>query len=265
MIPKVIHYIWFGGKPLTPLADKCINSWKVFCPEYKIVRWDESNFDINANLYCREAYDTQKWAFASDYARLWVLVNYGGIYMDTDVELLKPLDEFLGEQAFSGFEAADRIPTGLMASEANHPLFRELLSEYDSRTFVLPDGSLDTRTNVESITRKCLMHGLRLNNQKQKVAGFTLYPSEFFCPKDSKTLELNLTCNSAAIHHFDGSWLSDSTKKVKAIKQSILKKSPRIPSWICGPLANMMYLLNTGDFAHLRRLIASKADRYYRG
>ena len=114
-IPKTIHYIWFGGKPLPPMAERCISSWKEHCPDYEIVRWDEDNFDSGGNRYFEEALAAKKWAFASDYARLKVLVEHGGIYMDTDVEVLHPLDRFLEEDAFSGFETPSRISTGLMA------------------------------------------------------------------------------------------------------------------------------------------------------
>lgn len=212
MIPKKIHYVWFGGNPLTPLAEKCIASWRQFCPDYEIVRWDETNFDFSSNRYCREAIESKKWAFASDYARLWILVHEGGVYMDTDVQLLKPLDEFLSEEAFSGFEAEDRIPTGLMASEAGQDFFVELLHDYDNRSFIKADGSCDLTTNVTAITQACIERGLVLNGQKQTVDGFTLYPSDYFCPKDWLTREINLTKNSYAIHHFDGSWADGGTK-----------------------------------------------------
>ena len=212
MIPKKIHYVWFGGKPLTPLAERCLASWREFCPDYEIVRWDETNFDVRANRYCREAVAAGKWAFASDYARLWVLVNEGGIYMDTDVEVLRPLDRFLGEEAFSGFEAPDRIPTGIMAAVAHQPFFEQLLADYDGRSFLRPDGTPDMTTNVTYITEACLSEGLVLNNERQTICGFTLYPSDYFCPKDWLTKKINLSENSHTVHHFDGSWASGSTR-----------------------------------------------------
>ena len=123
MIPKTIHYCWFGGNPLPDLAVKCIDSWKKYCPDYEIKEWNEKNFNLDACPYVREAYEAKKWAFVSDYARLYAMVTEGGIYMDTDVEVLKPLDEYLDNLAFSGFQTEKEIPTGIMACEKGFPLF----------------------------------------------------------------------------------------------------------------------------------------------
>lgn len=211
-IPKTIHYCWFGGNPLPELAQKCISSWEKYCPDYEIVRWDESNFDVNCCDYVKEAYEAKKWAFVSDVARLNALVRHGGIYMDTDVEVLRPIDEFLQYDAFSGFERSDAIPTGLMASKANHPLFEELLNEYNNKHFIKEDGTYDLTTNVKYITDTCLKHGLQLNNTFQTVYGFTLFPHDYFCPVNSKTGKIELTDNSYTIHHFAGSWVDHYTK-----------------------------------------------------
>ena len=183
MIPKVIHYCWFGRNPLPELTVKCIESWKKFCPDYEIVRWDESNFDIASCDYAREAYEAKKYAFVSDYARLKVLVDHGGVYMDADVEVIKPLDKFLSEQAFSGFDSLITIPTGIMACEKGFALFADMLREYDTRHFILSDGSFDLTTNVITITNHCKPLGFIPNNTKQTINGFTLYPKDYFCPK----------------------------------------------------------------------------------
>ncbi len=209
MIPKIIHYCWFGGNPLPEMAQRCIASWKQHCPEYEIIEWNENNFDITINEYVKEAYEKKKWAFVSDVARLYALVSYGGIYMDTDVEVIKPLDSLLEYEAVSGFESETRIPTGLMACEKNHRMFIEFLSEYENRHFLRSDGSMDLTTNVTSITRTCDKYGLIKNNTKQTVNGFTLLPSDYLCPKDVESKEIHLTDNTLCIHHFDGSWHSE--------------------------------------------------------
>lgn len=234
MIPKRIHYCWFGGNPLPELAEKCIASWKKYCPDYEIVEWNESNFDINCCDYVREAYEAKKWAFVSDVARLYALVQHGGIYMDTDVEVLKPLDEFLSYEALSGFESKTQIPTGLMACREGQPLFAELLHEYDDIHFLRKDGSCDVTTNVTRITNACLKYGLRLDNTLQTVNGFTLFPSDYFCPKDFETKITTITDNTYAIHHFDGSWLTEEDKYIQTARGKLCKV---LPSKIAGYVA----------------------------
>ena len=221
MIPKIIHYCWFGRNPKNDLALKCIESWKKFAPDYIIKEWNEDNFDINSNVYVKEAYENGKWAFITDYVRLYVLVNEGGIYCDTDLEFLSSLDQYLSLRAFSGFEKEDVVPTGIMACEKGFPLFDELLHDYDNRKFVLEDGSLDMTTNCATITKICLKHGLILNNKKQDVDGFVLYPKDYFCPKNYETGEIELTENTKTIHHFSGSWMSKEVLKERARKDTI--------------------------------------------
>ena len=224
MIPKVIHYCWFGGNPLTELAEKCIESWHKFCPDYEIIRWDESNFDISQNRYCTEAHECKKWAFVSDYARLKILYKHGGIYMDTDVEVTRNLDQFLAHPAFSGFEDETHIPTGIMASEKEGEWVKHLLSYYDDRPFILEDGNFDLTTNVESITQMTLSkYPLSLNNTYQEAAGaFALYPFDFFCPKDCVTGKLHMTENTCTIHHFDGSWIPPVNRRNAVIYQWLI-------------------------------------------
>lgn len=225
MIPKIIHYCWFGGKPKPLLAEKCIESWKKYLPDYEIIEWNEENFDINSNDYCKEAYESKKWAFITDYVRVKVLYEFGGIYMDTDVEVLKSLDVFLSLKAFSGFESKDRIPTGIMASEKNLPLFSKLMHDYDDRHFIKENGELDLTTNVTTITNYLLEDGLVLNNKKQTVSDFTLFPNDYFCPKDCVTRKIHLTNNSYVIHHFDGSW---QPKKKKLKYELINRLNPKL-------------------------------------
>lgn len=222
MIPKTIHYCWFGRNKKTKLAEKCIKSWKKYCPDYEIIEWNEDNFDIfAAPLYVRQAYEVKKWAFVTDYVRLWAMVNYGGIYMDTDVEVIKPLEPFLMYRAFSGFESEKTIPTGIMASEKDFPLFQELLRYYDDAYFINTDGTFNLTTNVVIITDICKERGLMENNSFQIIDDFALYPKEFFCPIDNNTCLLKKTRNTVAIHWFAGSWLEkEQRKKAEAFKKA---------------------------------------------
>ena len=208
MIPKKIHYCWFGGKELPELAKKCIASWQKFCPDYEIIRWDESNFDLDCCPYVKQAYDNKKFAFVTDYVRLYAMYTYGGIYMDTDVEVTKNLDCFLQHEGFSGFESETQIPTGIMAGRQGFPLFRHLLSYYEDRDFVQADGSFDMTTNVVTITAMLTEKGFIPNGEFQVVDGFALYPRDVFCPYDNATGVLRKTQNTAAIHWFNKSWLS---------------------------------------------------------
>lgn len=214
MIPKIIHYCWFGGKELPELAINCINSWKKYCPDYKIMRWDETNTNLEEIEYVKEAYENKKWAFITDYIRLKVLYEIGGVYMDTDVELVDTLDAFLKHEAFSGFENTSQIPTGLMAAQKGHPFFKQLLNYYKDKHFMDENGTIDTTTNVQIITDIALQNDFLPNNSLQTVCGMTFYPMDYFCPKDHATGIINRTNNTVCIHHFDGSWHSDEEKKL---------------------------------------------------
>ena len=222
-IPKTIHYCWFGRGPKPELAKKCIESWKKYCPDYEIIEWNEDNFDIRSMTFTEEAYRSKKYAFVTDYVRLYVMYTYGGIYMDTDVEVIKNLDDVLHYQAFSGFESVDRVPTGIMAFEKGMPLLQELIDYYDNRHFLNHDGEMDMTTNVEIITNILSSHGLLLNGQFQIVDGFALFPPDYFCPKDLQTLDVNITKNTYTIHHFNGSWQTPEQKKAMEEYRRITK------------------------------------------
>lgn len=207
MIPKKIHYCWFGRGKLPPLVKKCIASWKKYCPDYEIIEWNEDNFDIKANAYVKEAYENRKYAFVTDYVRLYVMYTYGGIYMDTDVEVLRPLDEFLSNRAFSGFESEMQIPTGIMASEKGLLLFKKLLDYYENRHFADTDGNMDLTTNVHIITSMLSERGFEPNGKFQVVEGLALYPKDVFCPLDDATGIIHSSTNTATIHWFRKSWI----------------------------------------------------------
>lgn len=230
MIPKKIHYCWFGGKPLPEEAKKYIESWKKFCPDYEIIEWNEKTFDLSQNIYVKEAYENKKWAFITDYVRLWVIYNYGGIYMDTDVEVLKNLDTFLQHKAFSGFESNSSITTGIMAGEKGNNWFKLQLDYYENRHFVNPDGTLDLTTNVTTITNITKNnYPIVLDNTYQNLNDIVIYPNDYFCPKDHFTGKIIITDNTLCIHHFAGSWTSDNYKKYNKQKYLLYKCfSPKI-------------------------------------
>lgn len=206
MIPKKIHYCWFGSGEKPELAKRCMQSWHKYLPDYEIKEWNEDNFDLDMYPYVREAYDNRKFAFVTDVVRLYALYNEGGVYMDTDVEVLKSFDILLGYDAVAGFESESLIQTGIMASREGLDIFKEMLSEYEGLHFVNPDGTFDTTTNVVRITRILSKYGFVPNNQLQTVKGFTLLPKDFLCPKSTVDGKIRLTENSLVIHHFAASW-----------------------------------------------------------
>ena len=208
MIPKIIHYCWFGNGEKTSLVNKCISSWEQYCPDYEIIEWNENNFDVTCCEFVSSAYKERKWAFVADYVRLYALVNYGGIYMDTDVEVCKNLDAFLDNVAFSGFQTIDTIPTGIMACEKDYHVFKKLLNDYNDRNFYNENGEPELITNVVHITNEYKKYGVVLTNTKQTVAGLTLFPVDYFCAKSDETGIISITENTHTIHHFAGSWLN---------------------------------------------------------
>lgn len=226
MISKTIHYCWFGKGQKNTLINYCINTWKEKCPDYKIVEWNEENFDIHSNKYVEEAYNAKKWAFVTDYVRLYALYHEGGVYLDTDVELIKPIDEFLDNNAFSGFETDEYIPTAIMGAEKGNEWIKYLLSYYDNRHFVNDKGEFDMTTNVITISKMTTeKYDLKLNGELQEVKDiFKIYPKDYFCPKDYATGEINLTNNTACIHHFNASWLNKIDVALHNKKMEFIKK-----------------------------------------
>lgn len=210
-IPKIIHYCWFGYNDFDDLTLKCMKSWKRYCPEYEIKEWNEENFFIEENTYVKEAYQMKKWAFVSDYVRLKVLYEYGGIYMDTDVEVLKSLDSLLSYRAFVGFEAKDRISTATIGTCKKNPWIKELLDYYKNRRFILENGEMDMTTNVKIITKLTKnIFNFQLNNKFQIIENKIV-----FFPVEYLSASLKVTKNTYAVHHFSGSWLSEYEKKLK--------------------------------------------------
>lgn len=241
MIPKIIHYCWFGGNPLPDLAERCIQSWKQYCPDYELVEWNEKNYDISsAPLYVQQAYEAKKWAFITDVVRLFALYQFGGIYMDTDVEVVKPLDRFLEHAAFSGFEDEVTIPTGIMAAEKGHPLIGQLLAYYDDRPFLV-NGAPDLTPNVVMITEHLSERGFCPNDSLQEVAGLTLYPHDYFCPCDYRTYRITRTENTHTIHHFAGSWLAPEDAERQRHRRKKLRIEERFGSHAAEIYENVYY------------------------
>ncbi len=212
MIPKTIHYCWFGRGEKSPLMKKCIKSWKKYCPDYEIIEWNEDNFDVDSVLWTKQAYEAKKWAFVTDYVRLWVLYNYGGVYMDTDVEVRRPIDRFLTHSAFSGFESIESVPTGIMAAEKGHPTMALWFSYYEGREYLI-DGKPDKNPNVRFMTDMMLERGLVLNNEYQEVEGMAFYPQTYFCPLSVVENGNCITENTYTIHHFTSTWRTKKEMK----------------------------------------------------
>ena len=202
---KKIHYCWFGGAPFPEIVIKCMESWKRFCPDYEIIEWNESNFDVHCCKYVEQAYEAKKWAFVSDYCRFFVLYNYGGIYLDTDVELLKSLDGL--PQNFVGFENKSTCNSGLIrGATAGDDICGKMLNSYNNDTFVLEDGKLNLKTVCERETAILAQYGLSLDGTEQFILNTKIFPQEYFCPFNYLTGKTITTKNTYSIHHYSYSW-----------------------------------------------------------
>lgn len=218
MIPKIIHYCWFGRGPLPELAQKCIASWKKYLPDYEIKEWNEDNFDVNIIPYTAEAYKAKKYAFVSDYARFWILYQYGGIYFDTDVEVIRPMDDIIERGNFMGFETDPKPQLKADASEASiNPglgmgvapglgIIKKMLDFYEGRHFEFIPGGIGQLTIVHIATEVLLKSGLKLQQGIQQVDNIWIYPAEYFCPINLKTDRIHVKPNTRTIHHYAGTW-----------------------------------------------------------
>ena len=235
MIPKQIHYCWFGRKPLSVLALKCIDSWKKFLPEYDIIEWNEDNFDINMIPYTKEAYEMKKYAFVSDYARFWILYNYGGLYFDTDVEIISNIDDIIARGPFMGREAGsffnsdkELIAPGLgLGVSPGHFLYAEILEKYASTNFIV-NGVLNETTVVKytsDILKKYVSE--YISDDIDCIEGVYIYSPEYFCPIDYHTGKKNITLNTRTIHYYSASW---KTTREKFKHQIIKLLGPRLTS-----------------------------------
>ena len=218
MIPKIIHYCWFGRGPLPELAQKCIASWKKYLPDYEIKEWNEDNFDVNIIPYTAEAYQAKKYAFVSDYARFWILYQYGGIYFDTDVEVIRPIDDIVERGNFMGFETDPKLQVKADASEASvNPglgmgvapglgIIKKMLDLYEGRHFEIIPGGIGQLTIVHIATEVLRKAGLKQQQGIQQVDDMWIYPAEYFCPINLKTGRIHVKPNTRTIHHYAGTW-----------------------------------------------------------
>ena len=227
MIPKIIHYCWFGRGEKPAFAKKCIASWKRFCPGFEIREWNEENCDYLSIPFMAEAYQAKKYAFVSDVMRLIVLEQYGGVYFDTDVEVIKDISPLLKDEGFIGFENDQYVASGLViASEAHHPVIRAMIEEYKKLHFLNADGSFNAVGCPHLNTNVMERFGLVCNGQEQIVSGIHVYPEDYFNPMDSTTGKLSKTKNTYSIHWYSMSWMSKSTQmrvKIGRVVRRIIK------------------------------------------
>lgn len=225
-IPKIIHYCWFGDQGLPDSAKRCIESWKKHCPDYQIRRWSEKDVNLSENQYTREAYEARAWGFVPDYIRLWIIYTYGGIYLDTDVQIIRSFDSLLEQEAFAGMETPEYVALGLgFGAEKGNPLIKEHMELYEQEHFINPDGSLNRKPSPQYTTALFSQHGFVAGRRTiQKLEHCTVYPPEFFCPKSFETGIVSITHSTYSIHHFDASWYSEEEQVEKERRWKTARK-----------------------------------------
>lgn len=231
MIPKIIHYCWFGRNPLPTSAQKCIDSWRKFLPDYEVKEWNEVNFDVNTIPYTQQAYEAQKYAFVSDYARFWILYHHGGLYFDTDVEVIKSFDGIVARGAFMGLEIDGTIKgtkiainPGLgLGAEAGLPVYQEILKRFAKMEYYGTDGKRSSYTMIPMVTELFVKNGLRDNGQVQSICNVTIYPQRFFNPYNGITEKLSISPDTHSIHWYSATWMDPKLKWITKIKKIIRK------------------------------------------
>ena len=221
-IPKTIHYCWFGRNKKSRAIKKCINSWKKYMPDYNIMEWNEDSYDLSkAPKYVQEAYEAKKYAFVSDYVRLYALEKYGGIYFDTDLEVIKNFDKLLkNKNVVLGFQGNYHLMTAFIACIPNYSVIQQYLSEYKKRLFIKEDGTYDLTTNPPRFTELfCDLKGLIPNEEYQELDDdIVVYPKDYFSAYDLSNDHEAITNNTYTIHHYLGTWISKGKYKMKVKK-----------------------------------------------
>ncbi len=214
-IPKVIHYCWFGGAPIPDRFQDNIDSWRKYCPDYEIIQWNESNYDISKNKYMMQAYESRKWGFVPDYARLDIVLRYGGIYLDTDVWMVRSFDPLLQFGMFCGFESRTHINFGQgFGAVKGHPFMAELRKEYENLEFVSPDGKMNMEHSPAYQTQTLKRLGIAINGKLQQKGDFVVFPPEYFSPLNEFGYGLQ-TGNTFSVHQYDGSWYNEEQRRIK--------------------------------------------------
>lgn len=220
---KTIHYCWFGKNKMEDNVLSCINSWQKHFPNYQVKVWNENNFDIKCCEYVKEAYQSKQYAFVSDYVRLYVLYHEGGLYLDTDYEVLKNFEDLLNEELVLSFEKEGKIQTCMIYAKKNNQLIKKIMEYYHTTHFLNYDGTFNTKTNVDIITDYLFELGLIEKDSYQQLENIKIYPTEYFCPFDFETGKLNMTSKTVGIHNFAGSWLTNDQKSYFNLKRKFGK------------------------------------------
>lgn len=233
MIPKIIHFFWFSGEPFPPAVKQCMESWHKFFPDYEIKWWNSKNYDVNKCAYTKEAWEAKKYAFLTDYARFDVLYHYGGVYFDTDVEVIKKMDDIIARGPYMGLEAGSiksfiksnkkkarsfnhsRVDPGQgMAAYPNMPLFKDVLDDYGSRHFLKPNGKYDMTNLPQRVSRSMRKHTVIKKDGFAYCEGIYIYPKDYFCPLSYITKRLKITNNTRSVHWYNASWLPKWVQKL---------------------------------------------------
>lgn len=262
MIPKKIHYFWIGGAPKPESVQHCIDSWRKYCPDYEIIEWNESNYDFQKNKYMAQAFAAKKWGFVPDYGRLDVIYEHGGIYLDTDVEIIRSFDPLLSQEAFIGFEESGEDTYNVNCGQGfgavpHHEVVRQMRDYYDDLSFLQEDGSLNMTPSPQYTTQVLLSFGLIQKNTQQELPRLTVYPTDVLCPKNFKTGKICITSNTYSIHHFDSSWWSDEKKYAAKLTLKFSRFLPhQLSRRTAKAISGIRYRGVQGVFADFKKFIS---------